>query len=486
MAETVTVPDPSRNLTDQVFSRTAGAQLIPGNSARILQDARENYPAWLEAIAGARRHVHFENYIIHGDEVGVRFADAFIAKAREGVRVRVIYDWIGCIGRASRSFWRRLRAEGVDVRSFNPPRLDQPLGWVVRDHRKCLVVDGTTAFVTGLCVGKMWEGSPEKGRGPWRDTGVVIRGPAVAEVSLAFASSWAAVGPPLPVDEIVGPEAIPREGAVDLRVVASTPGSASLYRLDPLVASLARRTLWLTDAYFAGVSIYVQALRAAAEDGVDVRLLVPGPGSDIPLMQTISRTGYRALLESGVRVFEWNGPMLHAKTAVADARWARVGSTNLNLSSWVGNRELDIVVEDKGFGEAMEEMFALDLTNSTEIVLKTRHRVRPAGEVHKARPPRAGGSATRAAAGALRIGNAIGSVLAARRVHRPTERMLMGQGGASLAVLAIVGLVWPRVLAWPLALIFMWFALALIARSLRRPKERPATPADEEAGSPTS
>lgn len=486
MAETANVPDPSRNLTDQVFSRTAGAQLIPGNSARILQDARENYPAWLEAIAGARRHVHFENYIIHGDEVGVRFADALIAKAREGVRVRVIYDWIGCIGRASRSFWRRLRAEGVDVRSFNPPRLDQPLGWVVRDHRKCLVVDGTTAFVTGLCVGKMWEGSPEKGRGPWRDTGVVIRGPAVAEVSLAFASSWAAMGPPLPEDEIVGSEAITREGSVDLRVVASTPGSASLYRLDPLVASLARRTLWLTDAYFAGVSIYVQALRAAAEDGVDVRLLVPGPGSDIPLMQTISRTGYRALLESGVRVFEWNGPMLHAKTAVADARWARVGSTNLNLSSWVGNRELDIVVEDKGFGEAMEEMFALDLTNSTEIVLKTRRRVRPAGEVRKPRPPRAGGSATRAAAGALRIGNAIGSVLAARRVHRPTERMLMIQGGATLAVLSVVGFLWPRSLAWPLALIFMWFALALIARSLRRPEERPAPPADDETGSPTS
>ena len=172
-----------------------------------------------------------------------------------------------------------------------------------------------------------------------------------------------------------------RRAPAAARVVASTPGSASLYRLDPLVASLARRTLWLTDAYFAGTSIYVQALRAAAEDGVDVRLLVPGPGSDIPLVQAISRAGYRALLRSGVRVFEWNGPMLHAKTAVADARWARVGSTNLNLSSWVGNRELDLVIENEAFGQAMEEMFALDLTNSTEIVLEPRHRVRPAGGV---------------------------------------------------------------------------------------------------------
>src|SRR4029079_14972744 len=136
------------------------------------------------------------------------------------------------------------------------------------------------------------------------------------------------------------------------------------------------------------------ALRAAARDGVDVRLLVPGRGSDLALMQSISRAGYRPLLDAGIRVFEWNGPMLHAKTAVADARWARVGSTNVNLSSWVGNRELDLVIEDEGFGRAMEEISPHALPNSTEIVLEPRHRVRPAGGVRVPRPPRAGGSAT--------------------------------------------------------------------------------------------
>ena len=467
MNDSLAVPEGAPTLSDQVFSRTAGAHLVSGNGVRILKDARENYPAWLEAIQKARRFVHFENYILHEDAVGQRFADAFMAKAREGVPVRLIYDWIGCIG-TSRSFWRRLRAAGVDVRSFNPPRLDQPLGWIARDHRKCLVVDGEIAFVTGLCVGQVWEGRPERGQAPWRDTGVSLRGPAVAEVALAFADSWSALGAALPEGEAVGPESIPDAGDVDVRVVASTPGAASLYRLDPLVASLARRTLWLTDAYFAGTSIYVQALRAAAEDGVDVRLLVPGPGSDIPVVQAISRAGYRALLRSGVRVFEWNGPMLHAKTAVADARWARVGSTNLNLSSWVGNRELDLVIENEGFGQAMEEMFALDLTNSTEIVLEPRHRVRPAGGVRVRRPPRAGGSAARAAAGALRIGNAIGSVLSARRVHHPTERGLMSQGAMALLIVAFIGFGWPRVLAWPLSLLCVWFALALLARALRR------------------
>lgn len=483
MNQPLTLPDPPRTLGDQVFSRTAGAQLVSGNEVRILRDGRENYPAWLEAIRSARRFVHFENYILTADEVGRRFSEAFIEKAGQGVPVRIIYDWIGCIGRASRGYWRRLREGGVDVRSFNPPRLDSPLGWVTRDHRKCLVVDGEIAFVTGLCVGQPWEGRPEKGQAPWRDTGVALRGPAVSEVAIAFEDSWTETGPPLPLSEVAGPEGVPNAGDVDVRVVASTPGSASLYRLDPLVASLARRTLWLTDAYFAGTSIYVQALRAAAADGVDVRLLVPGPGSDIPIMQTISRTGYRALLQSGVRVFEWNGPMLHAKTAVADARWARVGSTNLNMSSWVGNRELDLVIENEAFGQAMEEMFALDLTNSTEIVLQPRSRVRPAGGVRVRRPPRAGGSGTRAAAGALRIGNAIGSVLAARRVHQSTERVLMGQGALALLVVAAVGFLWPRILAWPLGALCLWLSLALLVRALR-PRRRRAPSEPDRGASP--
>ena len=120
---------------------------------------------------------------------------------------------------------------------------------------------------------------------------------------------------------------------------------AGMLRVDQLVATLARERLWLTDAYYAGTTSYVQALRAAARDGVDVRLLVPS-ASDIPIVKPLSRAGYRPLLEAGVRVFEWNGTMLHAKTAVADSNWARVGSTNLNIASWFGNLELDVVIED--------------------------------------------------------------------------------------------------------------------------------------------
>jgi hypothetical protein len=238
-----------RALADQAFSRAAGAPLIAGNSVRVLQDARENYPAWLAAIGAAQRHVHFENYILREDEVGQMFAHALLAKAREGVRVRLIYDWMGGFGKTSRAFWQHVRAGGVEVRCYNPPRLDAPLGWLSRDHRKMLSVDGQIGFVTGLCVGRMWVGVPAEQIEPWRDTGVEVRGPAVADIAHAFAHIWAMLGEPLPAHEVVPRDALAPAGTTALRVVASLPATAGLFRLDQLVAALARKRLWLTDAY---------------------------------------------------------------------------------------------------------------------------------------------------------------------------------------------------------------------------------------------
>jgi len=454
-------------LFDQALSRAAGATLVHGNQVRILKDARENYPAWLQAIRDARRSVHFECYIMHEDEAGRRFAGALVEKAREGVPVRLVYDWVGALGAASRRFWRSMREGGVEVRCFNPPQLDEPVGWIRRNHRKSLVIDGKVAFVSGLCVGRMWEGWPERGLPGWRDTGVELRGPAVADVTRAFADTWAATGEPLPEAELPAPGSLAEEGEVPVRVVATTSGTAGVLRLDTLIAALARRTLWLTDAYYAGTSGYVQALRAAAADGVDVRLLVPGRGSDLRVVQAISRAGYRPLLEAGIRVFEWNGPMLHAKSAVADVRWARVGSTNLNVASWLGNWELDVVVEDGAFGERMEQMYLEDLANATEVILDRRRRVRPAGEAPVRRTRGTGGSASRAAAGAVRIGNVIGSALTARRVLGRAEVRLLVEAGALLVGVAAVAFLFPRALAIPLGAFALWMGLALLVRAAR-------------------
>ncbi|HEX8117569.1 MAG TPA: phospholipase D-like domain-containing protein, partial [Pyrinomonadaceae bacterium] len=293
---------PVRRIVDKAYARATGAPLVQGNGVRLLVDAKENYPAWLEAIKQARRTIHFESFIIHEDDVGREFAGALIAKAREGVKVRVVYDWLGAVGKTSRRFWRSLRDAGVEVKGFNPPRFDEPFGWFNRDHRKMISVDGTVGFVMGLCVGRDWVGRPEKNVEPWRDTGVEIRGPAVADMDAAFARVWdTACGEKIPEEDLPARESIGQGGDVAVRVIATEPNTVGLYRLEQLVAAGAREYLWLTDAYFVGTTMYVQSLRAAAQDGVDVRLLVPS-ASDIPVVSALSRANYRALLEGGVRV----------------------------------------------------------------------------------------------------------------------------------------------------------------------------------------
>ncbi len=460
---------PLRLLADQAFSRTAGAPLVAGNAVRLLKDAAENFPAWLDAIRSAERSIFFESYIVGEDATGREFRDALAEKARAGVNVCVLHDWLGSPGKIVPGFWRPLSAAGASVRAFNPPRFDSPLGWLSRDHRKSICVDGRVAFVSGLCVVAAWLGDPAAGKEPWRDTGVEIRGPAVADVERAFAQVWATTGDPLGDDELTDPAAMPPMGDVALRVVASAPAAAGLMRLDQLIASIARSRLWLTDAYFVPVTAYVQALCAAARDGVDVRLLVPG-ASDVPVVSPLSRSAYRPLLSGGVRVFEWNGTMLHAKTAVADGRWARVGSTNLNLASFVGNYELDVAIEDAGFAALMEHQYRDDLKHATEIVLQRRRRsLRPVpAQVEGTRPRRArSGSAGRAAAGAVRFGSAVGTALVRPRELGFGSTRILGGAAALLAALALVWILWPKSIAWPLAAIALWFAIAFLIRAWR-------------------
>src|SRR5689334_7942964 len=448
-----------REWANQVFSRASGAPLREGNQITLLKDASENYPAWLNAIRGARQTIDFEMYIIHEDDQGQLFADALLRKAAEGVQVRLLYDWMGGFGKTSARFWSRLRTGGIDVRCYNPPRFDHPLAWLNCDHRKTITVDSTIAFVTGLCVGRMWKGDLSRHIDPWRDTGIEIRGPAVADVEVAFSEAWAATGD-VPSDAVARATP-PPAGDVPLRVVATVPNTAGLFRVDQLVAAMARKTLWLTDAYYAGTAAYVEALRAAAQDGVDVRLLVPG-ATDIPLIRPFSRAGYRPLLEAGVRVFEWNGSMIHAKTAVADSRWARVGSTNLNIASWLGNRELDVIVEHDGFAREMEDMFLHDLQNATEVVLR-RYRVRAPGAPSRRHgaATSGGGSGGRVAAGAVRVGNTVAAAVTNTRILESAEANIALIAGTALAAIAALAIKYPRAVAYPVGIIAAWLAAAV-------------------------
>lgn len=460
---------PLRLFAEQAFSRAAGAPLVQQNRIDLLKNAQENYPAWLDAIGAAKKTVHFESYIIHADDIGHRFADLMCVKAREGVRVRLIYDWFGARWVSSWRFWRRMRQAGVEVRCFNPPRLDSPLGWLSRDHRKTLTVDGCSGFVSGLCVGQSWVGDRERGVEPWRDTGVLIEGPAVFDLEQAFAAMWAGLGPPVPIEDLVSDsDEIPPAGDVALRIVPTLPGKAGLYRVDQLIAAMARQSIWLTDAYFLGTSSYVQALCSAALDGVDVRLLLPRT-SDIPVLRSISRVGYRALLEAGVRVFEWKGSMLHAKTAVADGRWARVGSTNLNISSWMGNCEMDVIVEDEIFARQMEAMYLDDLSHSTEIVLGGKHKVQPAERRSRkvSRVESSRGSAGRAATGVLAIGSTVGAAFTSQQTLGPAEIPVLIVAAVALFGLAAIAAYWPRAISIPVIVLGVCAALSLVLRVVR-------------------
>ena len=440
---------------DRALARTSDAPLRGGNRLELLKNGPNTYDDWLAAIARARRWVHLDNYIFENDATGKRFAEALSAKATEGVKVRVLHDWFGCMD-VPRSFWQELREAGVEIRAVNPPTLGAPLGVIRRDHRKLLAVDGEYASTGGVCISDGWlVTSPETGLA-YRDTAVSIRGPAVADVDRAFAAMWDETGEALAQDERPHAEEVQVAGEEAVRVVVQEPRKMRTLRMLQLLTVGVERRLWITDAYFLSVPILTQALMATARDGVDVRVLVPAT-NDIPWIGAASRSGYRQFLEAGVRIFEYGGPMIHAKTLVADGWWSKVGSTNLNFSSLAANWEIDLVAEDTGFAAQMEQLFEEDLANAREVRLVRGARgpkVEPTGPIDAStRGARRGvvGSGSGSSATIVRVGSvALQKSGAPLRTH---EHALAAATSASLLGISLLVVRFPRILAWPLALI---------------------------------
>ncbi len=354
----------------RALDRASGTPSIPGNDVAFLFDGPATYAAMHARIAAARSRIHLENYIIRDDATGKGFADALIAKANDGVVVRVLYDWIGSFF-THRRFWSRLTAAGVQVRAFGYPSLRDPLVLVARDHRKLLVVDGEAAVTGGLCIGNDWIGDPAAGRQPWRDTAVAVDGPAGRAFDRAFTTAWCFAGGLAPDDVAELPADVPARGEFGVRVVATEPGRERNYRTVDLLLGVSAERIWITEAYLAAPQRLYQGIVDAARDGVDVRMLLPG-ASDIAVVRNLARTAYRGLLRAGVRIYEWQGPMLHAKTMVVDGRWVRVGSSNLNASSLLANWELDVFLDDESLATAFEHRFLQDLSHAGEVVRRPR------------------------------------------------------------------------------------------------------------------
>jgi len=365
-----TAPAEASTPFERAFERAANAPAIAGNRVEVLVDGPDTYDTMIAQIELATRRIHIEQYIFNDDACGSRFADALIARAAAGVRIRILYDWLGCLGTPNK-FWRKLRRAGIDARPFGKPRLADPLFFISRDHRKVLIVDGMRAVTGGLCIGDEWTGDAKQCSGPWRDTAISIEGPGAQGLDAAFRRAWMFAGGDAPDDATEIDAQVASCGDTTVRVIATEPGRERAFRIIDLILAIAEEKIWLTEAYLVAPQRLYQAFKDAARDGVDVRMLLPGQ-SDLRVVRNLTRSGYRGLMGSGVRIWEWGGPMLHAKTIVADGRWVRVGSSNLNPSSLLANWELDVLIDDRAIAGTMESQFLTDIARSSEVVRRPR------------------------------------------------------------------------------------------------------------------
>lgn len=356
--------------------RIAAADVSSGNHVALLRNGPETFDAMVGLIETASRCVAFESYILRSDEVGARVGDALARAAARGVNVRVLIDGIGSRA-TSRAFARGLKSAGVQLAIFNPPGFRRWFGLVPRDHRKLLVVDGRVGITGGLNIGHEWTRGLRRTRASgWRDTAVKIDGPAALDMDHAFERMWRRT---LGLERRGSHRFLRRQarGAhIDpathdpalVGIVEGEPLRLRISRALQIQTIFARRSILIATAYFTPSLSEVEALNGAARDGVDVRILVPSR-NDHPWVSMLARRYYRRLLTNGVRIWEWQGEMMHAKTSVIDGHWVRVGSTDFNPLGVAINYELDAVIEDKSLGKAAEEMFLADLDDSREVRL---------------------------------------------------------------------------------------------------------------------
>jgi cardiolipin synthase len=334
----------------------------------LLKDGGQAFPAMLAAIAAARASVCLETYILRDDRTGRLFADALAERARAGVEVSLLYDAWG--SSVSGAYVDALQRAGVRTLAYHPIRFSgqrrEILGRIAhRDHRKALVVDSRVGFTGGINLSDDYA-PVEEGGGGWRDTHLRIEGPAAVELEYFFLNTWRRAGG-APVDERRygggRRRADPLVSVLSSHLRRSRADIKGAYR-DAIRG--ARQRIWITNAYFLPQIRLLRDLADAARRGVDVRVMVAGT-TDVRAVLYASRSIYEVLLGAGVQLYEWEGRVLHAKTAVVDGRWATVGSSNLDQQSLRQNLEVNAIVRHAAFAEALERMFMADLGSCREI-----------------------------------------------------------------------------------------------------------------------
>lgn len=397
-AESVNTPEYIR-----VMDGITGSTLTDSNHVTLLNNGNDYFPSLIRAIDSAKVRVSLESYILRMDKTGSRVVNALVRAAQRGVKVRLLIDQIGSRQIQQKDLLHLVEAGGM-ARIFNPLKSWTILRVNHRNHRKICVVDGAVAFMGGLNLAKEYDGNGIDG---WRDTAIRIEGPAALEAETIFARSWEQggagfFGKDLPIvgaapikrgletpvmllkrsDRVIPRKERPFEntGTARVRAVLSDPTSVSSRILDMYLLAInsAQKRVYITTGYFVPPLTLRRALQAAVKRGVDVRLLLQGE-TDEPTVRVISLAYYGALLKKGIRIYEWQHPILHAKTMVVDSAWTTIGSANLDGRALFLNYEANFAVADPELGARMEARFLQDLKSSKEVSLEEWEK-RPAGQ----------------------------------------------------------------------------------------------------------
>lgn len=334
----------------------------PGNRFELLVDGPSFYSRMLQCIDAARRDVLLELYLFESGTVADRFIDALIRAAQRGVVVKLLLDDFGAVGLAAPDRQRLIQG-GADLAFYNALHYGKWLGNLLRDHRKLLVVDGETAFVGGAGITDEFD-PPQHPQRRWRETMVAIEGPVVADWRELFARLWnQSVGRPL---ELPAPPATEdRNGQLGRVTVTAALAVQEIKRSVLKRVAKARHRVWIATAYFVPSWRLRRALRRAAQRGVDVRLLLPGPDTDHPAIRHAGRKFYGRLLRDGVRILEYQPRFMHAKVALCDD-WVSIGSCNLDRWNLRWNLEANQEVDDPAFAGQVQAAFESDFSDSLE------------------------------------------------------------------------------------------------------------------------
>lgn len=362
-------PAPESREFTHLMEALTGGSMRHGNRIKVLRNGHEIFPAMMEAIADARETINFSTYVYWSGEVTTKLAEAFMERARAGVEVNILLDAVGT-GKMDHGLISQLQEAGANVSLFRAP------GWYElnklnnRMHRRVLVLDGRIGFVGGVGIAEEWTGDCED-QDHWRETHLRIEGPVVRDILGGFLENWAeATGGLLASRHF--PELRPHRNGTSVLVVRSSPGGTGkeLEGLFFTAIAGAKRRLWLTTAYFAPRKAFVDALADAARREVDVQIIVNGPHIDKEVVRKAGRRSYEELMEAGVRIFEYQQSLLHAKVLLVDDDWVTIGSANFDNRSFAINEEINVFFQHAEVAAELSEHFANDLAASKEIDLE--------------------------------------------------------------------------------------------------------------------